>query len=517
MRIYIYAFLLLILVFTVQIKAQINPLEAYPDLFDAVQTQRIFKDQKTFPDCRPLFAPDSMVKLYHTQKQLPDFNLKEFVGRYFDTLFVDTMAVFKHIDRLWESFIRFPENTDSLSSLIALPYPYVVPGGRFREVYYWDTYFTMLGLQAAGKTKIIEHMVNNFAYLIDRYGFIPNGNRTYYLSRSQPPFFSLMVDLLAESNEDTVYRHYLPYLDKEYQFWMEGSDSIKEAFSAKRKVVCLKKKEILNRYWDNSARPRPESYLHDQLIYEKSNRNKEVYRDMRSAAESGWDFSSRWFKDGKTLESISTTGIIPVDLNCLLYHLEKTLEKGYRLSKQQQQAKLMESAANIRKNLLLTYCWNADSGYFYDYNYTEQQQTGRASLAGIYPLFFHMVDTHIAKLSLQKLKSSFLCQGGLVTTNYHTGQQWDYPNGWAPLQWIGYKACKNYGDNHLANEIAVRWTNLNCKVFFETGKMLEKYNVINIHIPGGGGEYPLQDGFGWTNGVFLKLWMEERKTICMTN
>jgi alpha,alpha-trehalase len=177
----------------------------------------------------------------------------------------------------------------------------------------------------------------------------------------------------------------------------------------------------------------------------------------------------------------------------------------------------MARAAKNRRDLLLTYCWNKDSGYFYDYNFVEQRQTGRASLAGIYPLFFHMVDSQIAKISLKKLELRFLCKGGLVTSLANTGQQWDFPNGWAPLQWLGYKASKNYGDDLLAREIAIRWTNLNCKVFFGTGKMLEKYNVVDIYVPGGGGEYPLQDGFGWTNGVFLKLWMEERKNSGVPN
>lgn len=131
------------------------------------------------------------------------------------------------------------------------------------------------------------------------------------------------------------------------------------------------------------------------------------------------------------------------------------------------------------------------------------------TLAGLFPLYFQMADTLQAMHVRRAIEEKFLASGGLVTTiTTATGQQWDYPNGWAPLQWIGYKACQNYGFDSLAREIARRWIALNARVFFTTGKMNEKYDVINIHRPGGGGEYPLQDGFGWTNGVFLAMWNE---------
>ena len=147
-------------------------------------------------------------------------------------------------------------------SLLALPYPYVVPGGRFREVYYWDSYFTMLGLKASGEITLIENMVKNFDYLITNFGHIPNGNRTYYLSRSQPPFFCMMVEMLAGIKGNAVYKQYLPSMMKEYAYWMEGVDSVKKGEAVKH-VIKLNDGAILNRYWDENEMPRQESYKQD--------------------------------------------------------------------------------------------------------------------------------------------------------------------------------------------------------------------------------------------------------------
>ncbi len=492
---------------------QIQPSKAYPELFRRVQTEAIFSDQKTFVDCKPLFRADTIRMHYERAVSRRPFNLRDFVGTHFDTTLNDTAALFRHIDRLWDYLSRRPKPQDSLSSLIALPKPYIVPGGRFREIYYWDSYFTMLGLQVSSHNEMIKNMVENFACLIDRFGHIPNGNRTYYLSRSQPPFFSLMVDLLAQIRGDSVYVKYLPQLRQEYHYWMQEKNQLKAGCRARKKVVLMKGGGVLNRYWDHQSRPRPESYRDDIELYKHANRDSSLFRDIRSAAESGWDFSSRWFADATSLDSIQTTHILPVDLNGLLYHLEKVLEKAYRLKGNEAGAGRMHAAANRRKNLIVRYFWDEQDGFFYDYHFKKGERTHRGALAGVYPLFFGLADSIKAGRVVEQLRRKYLFDGGLVTTPRSTGQQWDFPNGWAPLQWIAYKACKRYGYDELAHQIAVRWTDLNMKVFFNTGKMMEKYNVVNTDLPGGGGEYELQDGFGWTNGVFLKLWQLERGDI----
>ncbi|PLL88232.1 alpha,alpha-trehalase, partial [Klebsiella pneumoniae] len=174
-------------------------------------------------------------------------------------------------------------------------------------VYYWDSYFTMLGLAESGHWDKVEDMVANFAAEIDAWGHIPNGNRTYYLSRSQPPFFSFMVSLLATHDGDQVLKTYQPQLEKEYRYWMAGADALAPG-SADKRAVRMADGALLNRYWDDSDTPRPESWL-DDVKTAKSNPNRpatEIYRDLRSAAASGWDFSSRWMDNPQQLATIRT-------------------------------------------------------------------------------------------------------------------------------------------------------------------------------------------------------------------
>lgn len=485
-----------VLVACITATAQVDPAETYGELFKAVQNHQVFKDQKRFVDCPAKINPDSVLILYQVHKDYPGFDLKDFVGTYFDTIQADTAAMIRHINSLWNTLTRQPEPQNPYGSRIALPEPYVVPGGRFTEIYYWDSYFTMLGLQVSGRTDLMAHMVNNFAWLINSYGHIPNGNRTYYLSRSQPPFFSLMVELLADAKQDpTVLLSYINEIEKEYNFWMSGN-----------KLVSLNKGKTLNRYFDKQQTPRPESYWHDVKTFEASIRDSGIFRDIRSAAESGWDFSTRWFKDGEHLEEIITTHFLPVDLNCLIYHMENTLAKAYMLTQNKWKSERYAALAEQRKELIQKVFWNKEQAYFFDHNFKEKQLSEQETLAGLFPLFFNIATPKQAEGAASYIRNEFLQFGGLVTTlTEHPGQQWDYPNGWAPLQWIGYVAMKNYGYNTLAREIAERWTSLNMKVFFETGKMTEKYDVVNPDRPGGGGEYDNQDGFGWTNGVFLKM------------
>ena len=311
------------------------PDKIYGDLFIEVQMQKIFPDGKTFVDCIPKRKPADIMYDYGLQKG-PNFNLKKFVEDNFEipqpvtaNYKSDTSQdVVTHIKNLWAVLKRNPDKEVEGSSLLPLPYPYIVPGGRFREVYYWDSYFTMLGLKESGEVDMIQNMIRNFAYLIENYGHIPNGNRTYYLGRSQPPFFSCMVELLAGIKGDSIYQTFLPDMEKEYAFWMDGADKVKPG-QAFRRIVKLKDGKLLNRYWDDSEVPRQESYREDFLTAEKSGRNKvEMYENLRACAESGMDFSSRWFADNKNITSVQITDMLPVDLNCLLYHLEWTIAKG---------------------------------------------------------------------------------------------------------------------------------------------------------------------------------------------
>jgi alpha,alpha-trehalase len=182
-------------------------------------------------------------------------------------------------------------------------------------------------------------MLENFASLIRRYGHIPNGNRTYYLSRSQPPFFAPMVELIAAREGPRTYRAYLPELQGEYDYWMQGAGGLAPG-AAHRHVVRVRDGTLLNRYWDDRAAPRDESFSQDVATARRAHRPAaQVYRDLRAGAETGWDFSSRWLADGSHLSTIRTTAIAPVDLNCLMLHLEQVLAKAYALKGDNSRAK----------------------------------------------------------------------------------------------------------------------------------------------------------------------------------
>lgn len=492
------------------------PDKIYGDLFIEVQMQRIFADGKTFVDCIPKRKPADIMYDYGMQKG-PNFNLKKFVEDNFEVpqpvaanyKTDSTQDVVTHIKNLWSVLKRNPDKEIEGSSLLPLPYPYIVPGGRFREVYYWDSYFTMLGLKESGDVDMIENMIRNFSYLIENYGRIPNGNRTYYLGRSQPPFFSCMIELLAGIKGDSIYQTFLPDMEKEYAFWMDGADKLKPG-QAYRRVVKLKDGTVLNRYWDDSMVPRQESYREDFLTAEKSGRNKiEMYQNLRAGAESGIDFSSRWFADNKNIVSIQITDILPVDLNCLLYHLELTIAKAKIINGDQDGARIFRDKAKKRSELIDKYFWNKKMSYYTDYDFKTSAQKNNITPAGLYPFCFLKEHPDYLSFLGRKvavvLKAKLLKDGGFVTTEYTTGEQWDAPNGWAPLEWMMIWGLDRCGQKNLAATAAKRWIRLNTRVYKQTGKLMEKYNVVDIAKEAGGGEYAGQDGFGWTNGVLLKL------------
>ena len=482
------------------------------ELFKAVQMSNIFPDSKTFCDYVPNFPIEIIEQQYLDYHIALNFNLNQFVKDNFtknsflapDYQSDTSKSIEHHLEDLWENLTREP--TQAKGSLIELPFPYVVPGGRFQEMYYWDSYFTILGLQTSKKIDLIEKMVDNFAHLIDQFGYIPNGNRTYFLGRSQPPFFSLMVEVLREEKGDEILLKYLPVLEKEYEFWMIGKDQVSIQNPTHKRVVFLREFYYLNRYWDEQDTPRPESYREDIELSETLSKPSEgFFRHIRAAAESGWDFSSRWLKDGQNMNTMHTTDILPVDLNCLLFNLEKTLFKAHLLTDDKKKLDKYYVLMNLRERAIKKYFFNREKGFYFDYDFIEKKQTDVYSLAGIFPLFFNIAKQLQVRKMVTVIEKKFLKEGGLIATINHTKQQWDGPNGWAPLQYIAHKGLIKYGFFDLANIIKSRWMQTNEKVYAETGKMTEKYNVENPNINAGGGEYPNQDGFGWTNGVYLKF------------
>ncbi len=490
------------------------PARDLGELFEQIQTTKVFDDGKYFVDFSPKRNPADILMDYQAQKDEADFDLKAFVMANFDE---PTMPEAKpidskpsleeHIPNHWDYLTRSSDEINGYSSLLPLPGPYVVPGGRFREIYYWDSYFTMIGLGATGRTDLMKSMINNFAYLIDEVGFIPNGNRSYFLGRSQPPFFSAMVNLLAQYDGDSSALKYLPAMQKEYDFWMAGTDQLKEAGDAHRRVVMMEDGVILNRYFDDKAEPRSESYAEDvELAHGMNEEEKtQLFRDLRAACESGWDFSSRWFAVEKDFSTIITTQLLPVDLNSLIYNMEVNLSKYYNVQGDMDKSEQYAQAAEQRKAAILNYFWNEAAGMYTDYNFQTSTLSERKTLAGLYPLYFNVSDDEKAAKTKTTIENEFALPGGVTTTLVESGQQWDYPNGWAPLQWMTIKGLEHYDHTDLASTISSNWVNVNRKVFDNTQKMMEKYNVSDTTLLAGGGEYPNQDGFGWTNGIVISL------------
>jgi len=494
-----------------------GPDKIYGELFDIVQTRRVFPDSKTFVDAIPNASVASILEDFAAVDHGDAGAVRAFIRERFtlpdDAEAVPALAVNppvrQRIEELWGVLSRAADNVNPDSSLIELPHPYIVPGGRFREIYYWDSYFTMLGLAESGRFDAIENMVDNFAYLVDKIGFIPNGNRSYFCTRSQPPFFALMVGLLAELRDDEeVFLKYLPQMKCEYGFWMSGAESLRNDGDAAARVV-RKGEAYLNRYWDDSDEPRAESYAEDLENAMQSARDpNHYYRDVRAACESGWDFSSRWLADRQTLATIRTTQIIPVDLNALMLNLELTLASSCGLRGDTEDADVYAARAANRRHLLQTMFFDDASGLFVDLLLPGLDPTGTESIATAYPLFFGIASDDQAARVAGYIQDNFLKAGGWVTTNRESGEQWDSPNGWAPMQWIAYSGLRRYGFDEEAQSGASRWMENNIAVYERHGCLLEKYNVVTTGLAGKGGEYEVQEGFGWTNGVLLRLMQE---------
>ena len=487
----------------------VQPQLAYAELFDAVQVSGLLDDSKTFVDALPVGDPALVLARYRRDSGRPDFDLGAFLERNFTLPGAATaglapdpsLPVRAHIDRLWDALSRRDEAQDPRSTLLELPRPYVVPGGRFREIYYWDSYFTMLGLAAAGRARQVEDMVENFAFLIDEVGFVPNGNRSYFCSRSQPPFFALMVELLAGIGDpEAVYRRYRPQLEREYAFWSHGVDGTGTARALEVDGCAL------NRYWDDEPAPRPESYLEDLETARGSSRDAEdLYRDIRAACESGWDFSSRWLEDPQDFGSIRTTQVVPLDLNCLLCELERVLAEAATADGDREAARGFDRAAETRAAAIRERFFDAGRGLFVDLRLPDGAQGDSESLACAYPLFCGIASEDQADATAARLRERFLQPGGWQTSLVVSGLQWDAPSGWAPLQWICYRGLERYGFAADAAEGARRWVENNLGVYRESGRLMERYDVVDVGKVAAGGEYHVQDGFGWTNGVLLRL------------
>ena len=473
-------------------------------LFEAAQLACIFKDSQTFVDAVPKGDPGTIMRIYERERNNSGFDIEAFVKEHFDLpqtakaskeSLLNTSSLETYIDGLWSHLRREPADVQPSDTLISLKHPYIVPNRQARELHYWESYFTSLGLAEARQLELVENMVRNLIHLQNEFGHIPSANRHYLATRSHPPVLSLMVRLLWDGRyrdeEDGVERvaAFLPALENEHRFWMSTARAVK-----------LTDGTLLNRYWDSETTPRQEAYREDFELGKESRFPDDLYQHLRAGAESGWAFSSRWLKVPGELASINTTDILPVDLNCLLYLLETSLVGYFGLLGDADKQATYLDAAEMRKKAIQTIFWNEADGFYFDYSWRTREQTRSYSLAGVLPLFARIAEDDQAERVKDKLMADFLKPGGLATSLSESGGQWDSLNGFAPLQWFAVQGLRHYGFADEAQEIATRWLAMVRQSFDVAHALFDRYNVVTSNQ---GEKAPTASA--WTAGVTLKL------------
>ncbi|XP_008573156.1 PREDICTED: trehalase [Galeopterus variegatus] len=393
-------------------------------------------------------------------------------------------------------------------SLIYSAHPFIVPGGRFVEFYYWDSYWVMEGLLLSEMAEMVKGMLQNFLDLVKTYGHVPNGGRVYYLQRSQPPLLTLMMDLyVTHTNDTTFLQENIETLALELDFWTQN-----------RSVSVRLEGEsyVLNRYYVPYGGPRPESYSKDSELADAlpEGEREALWAELKAGAESGWDFSSRWLVGGPNpdlLSSIRTSKLVPVDLNAFLCQAEDLMSKFYsRLGNESQATKYRTSRAQ-RLAALNAVLWDEEKGAWFDFDLENSKKNREFYPSNLTPLWAGCFsDPVVTDKALKYLEDSQILtyQYGIPTSLRETGQQWDFPNAWAPLQDFvirGLAKSPSPRTQEVAFQLAQNWIRTNFDVYSQKSAMYEKYDISNGGQPGCGGEYEVQEGFGWTNGVALML------------
>ncbi|XP_063389729.1 trehalase-like isoform X2 [Cydia fagiglandana] len=514
-------------------------------LLDTVQMAGLYNDSKTFVDMK--IKVSANITMEHFQEMMnktgsrpTKADIMEFVIQNFDPegsefekwippdwhddpaflkLIKDPqlMEWGRELHQLWLQLGRkmkqdVKENQD-LYSIIYVDHPVIVPGGRFREFYYWDSYWIIKGLLLSEMRSTARGMISNFLDIVDRIGFIPNGGRIYYVMRSQPPLLIPMVQLVMQDSYDEEFlRQHIHTMDKEFDFWMSNHTVEVEHKNHKYKLL---------RYNDMSQGPRPESYKEDIDVarnLDSLDKKEELYAELKAAAESGWDFSSRWFILNGTnkgnLTNLKTRSIIPVDLNAILCWNAEIMHDFHAKLGNVDKA---EYYKNVHARLLEAIdkvLWHEDVGVWLDFNLESGRRRDYFYPSNVAPLWTgsydrarseYYVNRVINYLDISKVD---IYEGGIPTTFEHSGEQWDYPNAWPPLQYIMVEGLASTGQSaavRLATEMATKWVRSNFAVWKQKTAMLEKYDATVFGGYGGGGEYELQTGFGWTNGVIMSL------------
>ncbi|XP_031248812.1 probable trehalase [Pistacia vera] len=442
------------------------------------------------------------------------------------------------VHSLWKNLSRKVSdsvlNRPEFHTLLPLPGPVVIPGSRFKEVNYWDSYWVIRGLMASKMYATAKSIVTNLISFIDTYGYVLNGARAYYTNRSQPPLLSAMIhEIYKRTGDLKLVIKALPALLKEYQFWNTGihSVTVQDSQASSHK---------LSRYYAMWNKPRPESATIDKAFASKilnDSEKQHFYREVASTAESGWDFSTRWMRNTSDITTLTTTSILPVDLNVFVLRMELDIAFFAKVVGDNRTAKSFLKASQTRKRAINSVFWNEEKWQWLDYWFDNgatleecqawqaSNQNHRAYASNYLPLWIDLFnsDTCLVKKVKKSLESSGLvCAVGIATSLINSGNQWDYPNGWAPLQHMIIEGLLRSGSEEaraMAEDIAVRWIRTNYVAYKKTGAMHEKYNVEKCGDFGGGGEYIPQTGFGWSNGVVLALleefgWPRDLKIDC---
>eukprot|EP00796_Vickermania_ingenoplastis_P013374 gene13374-9201_t len=458
-----------------------TPQDIYGALFEAVQTEKIFPDCKTFADCElnPNFRPQTIIKKYVETKNSKGFSLEKFVEEHFILPKVEECPPRADGDNVKTYAQKLVVQSTKTSvhgtgSQLDLPHPHLIAGSaNEREVQYWPSYFTLLALQELGEHEALHNMVKNFKHLLKTYGHIPSTNRSYSLSRSHPPVFALMVSMLAEIKGPEIISKYADALELEYDYFMDKTADTKH-------VVTLEEGVVLNRYWDQLDLPRDEFFNEDRDLAEGKPEDvaRQLYRNIRSAAESGWEKSTRWLANSEDPCSIRTTDILPVDLNCLLYHLEALLTRCYREKGDKVKQDELWTASQKRRVAIDKYFFNEDLKWYTDYVVSENAKSSVKTLAGMFPFFLNIADGLRIHPVAETLEAEFLSEAGVLTTLQEGVENtWDAPMGWAPLEYATFKGLDQYGKKDLAKLVAQRWMERAHAYLEKESRFVEKFNV----------------------------------------
>jgi alpha,alpha-trehalase len=380
----------------------------------------------------------------------------------------DYKSCLQYIDKYWEELICYYPKDKQIH--LGLPNKFVVPStGIFKkDQFYWDTYFTIIGLVKCGRTDLSKGMVDNLVFLFKKFHIVPMRNRYYNLGISQIPFLTSMALEVFEVEKN------IPWL---------------------LKIIQIAELE-LKKYWMNA------DLTEKHMVYDDLSRYCDHYiTHLGAEHESGWDMTSR-FND-------HCLDYLPVDLNSCLFKYETDISATCKLNNNKRKENSYLKNAAKRQITIYQLMWNEKKGFFFDYDYKHKKQSSFYSLAGFYPLWARAA-TYSQAVKVKDNLSLFEYDGGLANTQSHSlsddFKQHDYPNGWAQQHWIVIKGLLNYGFEDDAKRIAKKWLDMNKKVFVNTGKFWEKYNVVNCETGESNADrYQIQSGFGWTNAVFIRL------------